>query len=124
MQDPRIGQELRIGPRVGRMFPVDNLRLPLVALISVVVATAISFIPSLALWHAQLSLASSSQVQHLVSRGLLGLVSTENFDCVSCQLGKQLALPFNTSKSMSTDIFDLIHFDFRGPSSVSNTGGS
>ena len=124
MQDPRIGQELRIGPRVGRMFPVDNLRLPLVALISVVVATAISFIPSLALWHAQLSLASSSQVQHLVSRGLLGLVSTENFDCVSCQLGKQLALPFNTSKSMSTDIFNLIHYDVWRPSSVSSIGGS
>ena len=24
MQDPRTGQELVIGPRVGRMFPVDN----------------------------------------------------------------------------------------------------
>ena len=124
MQDPRIGQELRIGPRVGRMFLVDNLRLPLVALISVMVATAISFIPSLALWHAQLSLASSFQVQHLVSRGLLGLVSTENFDCVSCQLGKQLALPFNTSKSMSTDIFNLIHYDVWRHSSVSSIGGS
>ena len=33
------------------------------------------------------------------SRGLLGLVSTENFDCVSCQLGKQPVLPFNTSES-------------------------
>ena len=31
VQDPRIGQELRIGPRVRRMFPVDNLHLPLVA---------------------------------------------------------------------------------------------
>ena len=124
MQDPRTGQELGTGPRVRRMFPVDNLRLPLVALISVVVATAISFIPSLALWHAQLSLASSSQVQHLVSRGLLGLVSTENFDCVSCQLGKQLALPFNTSESMSTDIFNLIHYDVWRPSSVSSIGGS
>ena len=52
MQDPRIGQELRIGPRVGCMFPMDNLRLPLVAPISVAVAAGISFIPSLALWHA------------------------------------------------------------------------
>ena len=111
MQDPRTGQEIGTGPRVKRMFPVDNLRLPLVAPISVVVAAAISFIPSLALWHAQLSLASSSQVQHLVSRGLLGLVSTKNFDCVSCQLGKQLVLPFNTSESISIDIFNLIHYD-------------
>ena len=47
MQDPRIGQELGIGPKVRRMFPVDDLRLPLVAPISVAVATTISFIPSL-----------------------------------------------------------------------------
>ena len=32
MQDPWTGQEHETGPRVGRMFPVDNLRLPLVLL--------------------------------------------------------------------------------------------
>ena len=111
VQDPRTGQELGTGPRVGRMFPVDNLRLPLVAPVSVAIATAISFIPFLALWHAQLGHASSSQVQQLASGGLLGSVSTKNFDCVSCQLGKQPALPFNTSESISIDIFDLIHSD-------------
>ena len=42
--------ELGTGPKVGRMFPMDNLRLPLVAPISV--AAAISSIPSVALWHA------------------------------------------------------------------------
>ena len=57
-------------------------------------------------------------------RDLLGLVSTENFNCVSCQLGKQSALPFNTSESISTDIFDLIHSDIWGPSSVSSIDGS
>ena len=94
------------------MFPMDNLRLPPITPISVVVAAAtVSSVPSLALWHARLGHASSSRVQHLASRGLLGSVSTENFDCVSCQLGKQLALPFNTSESMFTDIFDLIHSD-------------
>ena len=51
VQDPRTGQELRTGPRVGRMFPVDNLRLPLVAHVSVVATAAVSSIPSLALWH-------------------------------------------------------------------------
>ena len=57
-------------------------------------------------------------------RGLLGSVSTENFDCVSCQLGKQPALPFNSSESISTDIFDLIHSDVWGPSPVSSIGES
>ena len=106
------------------MFPVDNLRLPLVAHVFVVVATAVSSIPSLALWHARLGHASSSQVQQLASRGLFDSVSIENFNFVSCQLGKQPALPFNTSESISTDIFDLIRSDVRGSSSVSSIGRS
>ena len=124
VQDLRTRQELGTGPRVGRMFPVDNLRLPLVAPVSVVAAAAVSSTPSLALWHARLGHASSSRVQQLAFRGLLGSVSIENFDCVSCQLEKQPALPFNTSESISTDIFDLIHSDVWGPSPISSIGGS
>ena len=60
----------------------------------------------------------------MVSRGLLGLVSTKNLDCVLCQLGKQTALPFNTSESISINIFDLIHSDVWELSSVSSIGGS
>ena len=103
---------------------MDNLRLPLVAPVFVAAAAAVSSIPSLALWHARLGHAFSSRVQQLTSRGLLGSVSTENFDCVACQLGKQLALPFNSSESISTDIFDLIHSDVWGPSPISSIGGS
>ena len=51
-------------------------------------------------------------------------MSTENFDCVLCQLGKQLALPFNNSESISTNIFYLIHSNVWGPFSVSSIGGS
>ena len=60
----------------------------------------------------------------MASRCLLGSVSTKNFDCVLCQLGKQPTLPFITSESISTDIFNLIHFDVWGPSSISSIGGS
>ena len=49
MQDLRTGQELGTGPRVVCMFPVDNLRLPFVAPVSVAAAAAVSSIPSLAL---------------------------------------------------------------------------
>ena len=52
VQDSRTGQELGTGPIVGRMFPVDNLHLPLVAPVSVAAAAAVSSIHSLALWHA------------------------------------------------------------------------
>ena len=83
-QDSRTGQELGTGLRVRRMFPVDNLHLPLVAHVSVAAAATVSSNPSLALWHARLGHASFSQVQQLVSRGLLGSVSTENFDYVLC----------------------------------------
>ena len=89
VQDPRTGQELGTAPRVGCMFLVDNLRLHLVAPIFVVAATTISLIPSLAFWHAQLGHASSSWIQQSASRGLLGSMSRENFDCVSCQLDRK-----------------------------------
>ena len=88
MQDSSMGQKLGINPRVGRMFPEDNLCLPLVAPVSVAVAAAVSSIPSLALWHARLGHASSSRGQQLAFKGLLGSMFIENFDCVSCQLGK------------------------------------
>ena len=85
VQDLRTRQELQTDPRVGRMFLVDNLRLPLITLVFVAAAsTIVSFIPSLALWHAQRGHTSSSWVQHLASRGLLGSMFTEYFDCVSC----------------------------------------
>ena len=58
-----MGRELGTGSRVGHMFPVDNLRLPLVAPVSVAATAAVSSIPSLALWHARLGHASSSWVQ-------------------------------------------------------------
>ena len=88
VQDPRTGQELGTSPRVRCMFPMDNLRLPLIASISVAAVAVISSVPSLALWHARLGHASSSRVQQLASKGLLGSVSTENINYVSCQLGK------------------------------------
>ena len=51
-------------------------------------------------------------------------MSKENFDCVSCQLGKQPTLPFHNNESMSTGIFYLIHSDVWGPSPINSIGGS
>ena len=83
MHDPRMGQELETGPRVGCMFPVDNLYLSPVAPVSVAAAT-VSSLPSLTLSHSRLGHAPSSRVQQLASKGLLGSVSKDNFDCTSC----------------------------------------
>ena len=112
-----------LGPvlELGVCFPWTTFVFHLLLLFA---ATTISSVPSLTLWHARLGHASSSWVQQLASRDLLGSVSTKNFDCVLCQLGKQLDLPFNISELISTDIFDLIHSDVWGPSFVSSIGGS
>jgi hypothetical protein len=85
VQDPRTGQTLGTGRRVGRLFELSSLHL---SIPGVSAAAAASSSTSLALWHLLLSHASVSRVQVLVSKGLLGLVSKESFDCISCQLRK------------------------------------
>ena len=99
--------------------------LPLVAYVSVAtVVVVVSSLPSLALWHSRLGHAPSSWVKQLASRGLLGSMSKANFDCTSCQLGKQSTLPFNNSESISNSIFKLIHSDVWGPFLVTSIGRS
>ena len=45
-----MGQEFGTSPRVGSMFPMDNLRLPIVAPVSIAIANAaVSYIPPLTL---------------------------------------------------------------------------
>ena len=51
-------------------------------------------------------------------------MSKDNFDCTSCQLGKQPTLSFNNSESISNSIFELIHFDVWGPFPVASIDGS
>jgi hypothetical protein len=120
VQDPRTNQTLGTERRIGRMFKLSSLRLP-TASISAAVSLSLS---SLALWHSRLGHASASRVQLLASKGLLGSVSSSSFDCISCQLGKQPALPFNNSESHATASFDLIHYDVWGPSLVASMSGS
>jgi hypothetical protein len=120
VQDPRTNQTLGTGRRIGRMFELSFLCLPTT---SISAAASLSS-PSLALWHSRLGHASASRIQVLVSKGLLGSVSSNSFDCISCQLGKQPALPFNNSDSHATASFDLIHSDVWGPSPVASMSGS
>ena len=72
-----MGQELGTDFRIGRMFPVNNLHLPLVA--PIFVAAAVSSLPSFALWHSRLGHASSSRVQQLASKGFVGFCVQRQF---------------------------------------------
>uniref|UniRef100_A0A2N9GP76 Integrase catalytic domain-containing protein n=1 Tax=Fagus sylvatica TaxID=28930 RepID=A0A2N9GP76_FAGSY len=74
-------------------------------------APVIAASASIELWHSRLGHVSLPRIQTLVSRGLLGSVSSSPFDCMPCQLGKQPALPFNNSESIASATFDLIHSD-------------
>ena len=107
VQDPRTGQVLGIGRKVGRMFEVHDLKIPS-QVVSVAATTTTS---SLDLWHAHLGHPSLSRLQLLASQGHLGSVQFQNFDCTFCHFGKQTKLPFNKSDSFSSTPFDLIHFD-------------
>jgi hypothetical protein len=96
-----------IGHRVGQLFELSSIHISIPS----VSATTASSPPSFAFWHSRLSHASVSRVQVLASKGLLGSMSNISFDCISCQLGKQPALPFNNSKSIASASSDLIHYD-------------
>ena len=66
MQDPRMGQELGTGPRVGRMFPVNNLHFPLIAFVFVVAAAT--------LWHAIVT--HLTQTQNLIHKFIFSICIT------------------------------------------------
>ena len=120
VQDPRTGQVLGTGRKVGRMFEVHDLKIPS----QIVSATATTATPSSSLWHAHLGHPSLSCLQLLASQGHLGSIQFQKVDCTSCHFGKQTKLPFNNSDSFSSAPFDLIHSDTWGLALVPTEGGS
>ena len=122
VQDAKTGQIVGTARKVGRLFELISLHL-LSSRLSVSAVSGHST-SSLTLWHSRLGHASISRVKQLVSRGLLGSVSNKSFDCMPCQFGKQIALPFNNSVSHAVSSFDLIHYDVWVPSPISTSSGS
>jgi hypothetical protein len=102
------------------LFKLTSLHFPSSLVSALVIATS----ASIELWHSYLGHVSFPRIQTLVSRSLLGSVSSNPFDCMPCQLGKQPALLFNNSKSIVSTTFDLIHSDVLGPSPVPTMEGS
>ncbi|KAL5752556.1 hypothetical protein ACOSQ2_023063 [Xanthoceras sorbifolium] len=120
VQDPRTGQVLGTGRKVGRMFEVHDLKIP--SQVASAAATTATSSPDL--WHARLGHPSLSRLQLLASQGHFGSIQFQKFDCTSCHFGKQTKLPFNNSVSFSSAPFDLIHSDIWGPSPIPTEGGS
>jgi transposase InsO family protein len=120
VQDSRTGQIVGSARKVGRLFELTSLHFSSSS-VSAPVITASAFIE---LWHSRLGHVFLPRIQTLVSRGLLGSVSSSPFYCMPCQLGKQPVLPFNNSESIASATFDLIHSDVWGPSPVPTVTGS
>ncbi|RVW25479.1 Retrovirus-related Pol polyprotein from transposon TNT 1-94 [Vitis vinifera] len=71
-----VFHELGTGPRVGRMFLVNNLHLPPVAPVFVAAAAAaVSSLPSLTLWHSRLGHAPSSRES--ISNSIFELIHSD-----------------------------------------------
>ena len=68
--------------------------------------------------------SSTSPVQILVFMGILSTTSNSFFDCMACQLDKQLAFPSNKSDTYALTPFDIVHSDVWGPSLVPTMGSS
>ena len=109
VQDSQTGQIVGTARKVRRSFELIFLHLPSSRLSTSTVSGQST--SSLALWHSRFGYASISRVKQLVSRGLLGSISNKGFDCMPCQFGIQIALPFNNSVSHALSPFDLIHSD-------------
>ena len=107
VQDPRTGQVLGTSHKVGCMFEVHNLKIPL-HVVSAAITTATLLLD---LWHACLGHTLLSCLQFLASQGHLGSIYFPKFDCTSRHFGKQTKFPFNNSNSFSSIPFDLIHYD-------------
>ena len=61
-------------------------------------------------WHQRLGHTSSSRLSILQQQGVLGPVPSGVLPpCSVCPLAKQSALPFPTSTSSSSAIFDFVH---------------
>ena len=106
------------------MFELVHLRTPPDITTSTLSIAPTLSTSSLELWHSRLGHVSIDRLRSLISTGRLGMVKSESLSCLSCQLGKQPALSFNKSDSISSAPFDLIHSDVWGPSPHNTMGGS
>jgi len=91
MQDPRMGQIVGNGRKIGRLFEVIKLH---VAFSSTSTLCAATITPSITFWHKRLGHSSLGKLQCLISQGILGSIKEELFHCSACQEAKQIALPY------------------------------
>lgn len=70
------------------------------------------FVDSSSLWHQRLGHPGASVFNKLVSSHFISCNKTSShINCLACQLGKHIRLPFVKSNSNVSTCFDIIHYD-------------
>ena len=85
VQNPKTGQIIGTGRKVGRLFELTSLHVP-----SSTPICAISTSVPLSIWHQRLGHSSLNKLRPLLSHGVLGTVNGKTLDCIACQQAKQL----------------------------------
>ncbi|PKU70484.1 Retrovirus-related Pol polyprotein from transposon TNT 1-94 [Dendrobium catenatum] len=74
------------------------------------------------LWHSRLGHPASPVLQQLARTNSTICTSTHN-NCNTCCLAKSRRLPFTTSTSKTTALFQIVHSDVWGPSPIASIQG-
>ncbi|CAL5322797.1 unnamed protein product [Camellia sinensis] len=126
VQDRISKQQIGTGRRVGDLYVVESLHLPLTTSPTVFSSFQLDSLSNpFYLWHSRLRHLSTDRLRSLAQSGVLGKVSlSELTECQGCKLAKMTALPFHKSTSISDTPFSLVHTDVWGPSPILTKGGS
>lgn len=79
------------------------------------------------LWHKRLGHTNQDDLYKLSqvkARGIELTRSSEEKRCISCLFGKQSKIPYQNSRSSTTDVLQIVHSDVCGPMEPDSIGGS
>ena len=76
------------------------------------------------MWHCRLGHIGVNCMKKLHADGVLESLDYESLDaCEPCLMGKMTKTPFSGTMERATDLFEIIHIDVSGPTSVEARGG-
>lgn len=75
-------------------------------------------------WHNRMAHINFDQIRNILKNNNVEFIDDEKPFCPSCLIGKQHKLSFDTSKSKTGRIGELVHADLCGPFEIESLGGA